>query len=98
MTMENQINSDYTDTVSPKPNNPDLNNQAAAAVITFIIFAITVGVAIALLIAANQQRKPKTFREKLEHNLSKTSEATAQAFRQLSRDIDDLRKSIENRR
>ena len=92
--MENQINSDYKETVSPEANN----QAAAAAIITFIIFAITVGVAIALLISANQQRKPKTFREKLEHNLGKTSEATAQAFRQLSRDIDELRKTIESRR
>lgn len=98
--MENQIDTNYTtDYATDKSTSPDANNQAAAAaIITFIIFAITVGIAVALLIAANQQRKPKTFREKLEHNLSKTSEATAQAFRQLSKDIDDLRKSIENRR
>lgn len=91
--MENQIHTDYTETVTP-----EANNQAAAAVITFIIFAITIGVAIALLIASHQQRKPKTFREKLEYNLGKTSEATAQAFRQLSKDIDELRRSIESRR
>ena len=94
--MEKQMDTNYTDI--GETGTPADNNQAAAAVITFIIFAITVGVAIALLIAANQQRKPKTFREKLEYNLGKTSEATAQAFRQLSKDIDDLRKSIENRR
>jgi hypothetical protein len=97
--MENQIDTNYTTDFVTDRSTPDTNSQAAlAAVITFIIFAITVGIAVALLIAANQQRKPKTFREKLEYNLSKTSEATAQAFRQLSKDIDDLRRSIENRR
>lgn len=95
--METQVDTNYTDYADT--NSQEVNNQAAtAAIITFIIFAITVGIAIALLIAANQQRKPKTFREKLEYNLGKTSEATAQAFRQLSKEIDELRKSIENRR
>jgi beta-lactamase regulating signal transducer with metallopeptidase domain len=89
--MNNQTYTNSTET-----ELQDYNAQAVAGIISFIVLALTISVAIALLVAS-QQRKPKTFREKLEYNLGKSSEATAQAFKQLSKDINELRKSIEDR-
>jgi hypothetical protein len=65
--------------------------------IAFIMLAVMVGIAIALLVAGQQRRKPKTFREKLEYNIGKSGEATSQALKQLSKDINELRKSVEER-
>lgn len=71
--------------------------QASMGGAIFIMVAVIAGIAIALLIAGQQRRKPKTFREKLEYNFGKGGEATAHALKQLSKDIDELRKSVEDR-
>ena len=91
--MNNQTYTDSTETQVQDYNQ----QQAAAALISFIVVAITIGVAIALLVASQQQRKPKTLREKVEYNLRQSSEATAQAFKQLSKDIAELRRTIDDR-
>lgn len=91
--MNNQTT--YYDSAEKQP--PTENTQAAAGILAFIALALTVGIAITLLVVSQQRRKPKTFREKLEYNLGKSSEATAQAFKQLSRDINELRRTVEDR-
>lgn len=65
--------------------------------VAFILLAVAIGAVIALIMGLQQRRKPKTFREKLEYNLVKGSEATAHAVKQLSKDINELRKSVEDR-
>jgi uncharacterized protein HemX len=75
----------------------ETSHDQMPGMIAFIALAIVIGAAIALIAAMQQRRKPKTFREKLEHNLSKSSEATGQAFKQLSKDVNDLRRTIEER-
>jgi hypothetical protein len=81
--------------------NSDSQNQMPfdqmGGSIAFILLAVTMGIVIALLVAGQQRRKPKTFREKLEYNIGKSGEATANAVKQLSKDITELRKSVEER-
>lgn len=83
-----------TDYSVKSQQNPD--DQIPAS-IAFIALAIAVGIVIALVSSIQQQRKPKTFREKLEFNLSKGGEVTAQTVKQLSKEINELRRIVEDR-
>lgn len=74
------------------------NRERGVAIITFLALGLGIGAALALLFAPRSGDKTREdIASSLNESLERGSEATAHAVKQLSKDLNELRKSVEER-